>query len=74
MELRHWDVALKALKAVTLLKTPGPMSKAMANLRQGMIAHEQGDVRRAVVLAKTALAQDPKLAEAADFLRRLGAT
>ena len=72
MELKHWDIALKGLKAVTLLKVPGPMSKAMANLRQGMIAHQQGDQKRAVVLAKTALAQDPKLTEAAEFLKRIG--
>lgn len=72
MELRTWDVALKALKAITLLRTPGPMSRALATLRQGQIAHQQGDAKRAVLLAKKALSEEPTLVEAEEFLRSLG--
>lgn len=73
IELRNFDVALKALKAVTLLRTPGPMSRALATLRQGQIAYQQGDPKRAVLLAKKALADEPSLMEAEEFLREVGA-
>lgn len=73
IELRQFDVALKALKAVTLLRTPGPMSRALATLRQGQIAYQQGDSKRAVILAKQALRDEPGMAEAEEFLRELGA-
>lgn len=73
IELRQFEVALKALKAVTLLRTPGPMSRAMATLRQGQIAYQQGDPKRAVLLAKKALQEEPGLSEAEEFLREAGA-
>ncbi len=73
IELRQFDIALKALKAITLLRHPGPMSRALATLRQGQIAYQQGDPKRAVLLAKKALAEEPTLSEAEDFLRELGA-
>jgi tetratricopeptide (TPR) repeat protein len=72
MELQQYDVALKALKAVTLLKNPGPMSRALATLRQGQIAYYQGDAKRAAYLAKKALSDDPSLGEAETFLREIG--
>lgn len=73
MELQQWEIALKALKAVTLLRTPGPMSRPLATLRQAQIAHFQGDAKRAVLLAKKALADDPSLSEAEEFLHSIGA-
>jgi len=73
IELRQFETALKALKAVTLLRTPGPMSRALATLRQGQIAYQQGDAKRAVLLARKALSDEPTLTEAEDFLRELGA-
>ncbi len=73
MELQQWEIALKALKAVTLLRTPGPMSRPLATLRQAQIAHFQGDAKRAVLLAKKALADDPSLTEAEEFLHSIGA-
>lgn len=73
IELRQFEVALKALKAVTLMRTPGPMSRALATLRQGQIAYQQGDAKRAIMLAKKALSEEPTLTEAEDFLRELGA-
>ncbi|MBL8604017.1 MAG: tetratricopeptide repeat protein [Myxococcales bacterium] len=72
MELNNYDVALKALRAVTLMKNPGPMSRAMAFLRQGQIAQAQGDPKKAVFLARKALSEDAQLDEAHQFLRDLG--
>jgi tetratricopeptide (TPR) repeat protein len=70
--LGQLDVALKALRAVTMMKAPGPMTKAQAYLRQAMIAHHQGDARKAVVLARKAQSEDPHLADAKQFLASLG--
>jgi tetratricopeptide (TPR) repeat protein len=70
--LGQHETALKALRAVTLMKSPGPMTRAVAFLRQGQIALQQGDQRRAVFLAKKALTEDAQLAEAQQFLKELG--
>jgi tetratricopeptide (TPR) repeat protein len=72
IEFGHFDLALKALRAVTMMKNPGPMTKAQAYLRQGMIAYHQGDPRKAVVLAKKAQSEDPNLAEVRTFLEQIG--
>jgi golgin subfamily B member 1 len=61
MELGHLELANRALRAITLLKTPGPMSKALAYQYMGEIAQSQGDPKRALTLAKRALAEDPTL-------------
>lgn len=66
------DTALKALRVVTLLKTPGPMSKAVAFLRQAQIAHRQGDGQKAVLWARRARMEDESLVEAQEFLAQLG--
>lgn len=72
MERGEHDIAIKALQAITLLKADAPMSKAEAYLRQGMIAEQKGDAKKAVFLAKRALAQEPDYADAKTFLERLG--
>jgi tetratricopeptide (TPR) repeat protein len=64
--------ALNALKVVTLQKTPGPMSKAVAFLRQAQIAQRQGDPQKAVLWARRARMEDSELAEAEQFLAALG--
>ncbi len=61
IELEQLDLANRALRAVTLLKTRGAMSKALAYQYMGEIARKQGDPKRAVQLLKRALAEDPKL-------------
>jgi tetratricopeptide (TPR) repeat protein len=61
MELDQLDLANRALRAVTLLKTAGPMSKALAYQYMGEIARKQGDAKRAVMLLKRALTEDPSL-------------
>jgi tetratricopeptide (TPR) repeat protein len=73
MDLNENEMALKALRAITMMKNPAPMGRAMAYLRQGMIAHRQGDTRRAAILAKKAQTEDPELTEAKEFLQQIGA-
>lgn len=72
MQLGDDTAALNALKVVTLQKTPGPMSKAMAFLRQAQIAHRQGDQQKAVLWARRARMEDAELAEAEQFLAQIG--
>ncbi|HEX3769911.1 MAG TPA: tetratricopeptide repeat protein [Polyangiaceae bacterium] len=61
MEVSQFDLANRALRAVTLLKTPGPLSKALAYQYMGEIARVQGDPKRALTLVKRALMEDPSL-------------
>jgi len=68
MELDQLDLATRALRAVTLLKVPGPMSKALAYQYMGEIAFKQGDPRRAFPLLKRALAEDPSLDAARELI------
>ena len=70
-ELGQLEVALKALKAITLMKNPRPITRAMAYLRQAMIAQHQGDIRKANMLAKKAQSEDPSLEETQAFLSSL---
>jgi tetratricopeptide (TPR) repeat protein len=64
--------AMNALKVVALQKTPGPMSKAVAFLRQAQIAARQGDSQKAVLWARRARIEDSELVEAEIFLQSLG--
>ena len=61
VELDQLELANRALRAVTLLKAPGPMSKALAYQYMGEIARKQGDPKRALMLLKRALTEDPSL-------------
>jgi tetratricopeptide (TPR) repeat protein len=60
-EIDQLDLANRALRAVTLLKIPGPMSKALAYQYLGEIARKQNDPKRALMLLKRALMEDPTL-------------
>jgi tetratricopeptide (TPR) repeat protein len=66
------ELAIKALQLVTLLKDSAPMSRAEAYLRQGIIANDRGDPKKAALLAKRALSTDPDHAEAKAFLAKIG--
>ncbi|MEM9189130.1 MAG: tetratricopeptide repeat protein [Myxococcota bacterium] len=72
MGLNEFDVALNALRVVTLNKTEGPMSRAMAFLLQARIAHERGEARRAILWARKARSEDPALHEVEEFLASIG--
>ncbi len=67
-----FDLAVKALRAITLLPASGGMSPATAFFRQARIAMRTGDKPRAVIFAKRALQEDPRLGDAAEFLKDLG--
>lgn len=73
LELGDLDLATKALRAVTMLKTPGPLPRALAYQRLGEIAHHQGDTRKAVLLLKRAVDDDPTLDSAKQLLSDLQA-
>jgi hypothetical protein len=70
--MEDWDTALKALQAVTLMKSAAPMSHPVAFLRQARIAVRRGERPRAVLWAKRALVEDPSFLEADQFLKDLG--
>jgi len=70
-ELGQLDVAIKALKAIAMMKSPKPITRAMAYVRQALIAQHQGDVRKAVLLARKAQTEDPSLEEANSLLAEL---
>ncbi|MCS6898335.1 MAG: tetratricopeptide repeat protein, partial [Myxococcales bacterium] len=71
-EIGQLDLAQKALRAITVAKNPGPISKGMAFYRQGLLSYHQGDQRKAIVMVKRALQEDPSLEEARTFLEQLG--
>ncbi|MBN2194557.1 MAG: hypothetical protein JW751_17195 [Polyangiaceae bacterium] len=73
MELKNWDLALKALRALAAMRTPAPISRPLALFRQAEIAEIQEDSRKAAFLAKKAFAEDPSLKAAEEFLARLKA-
>jgi tetratricopeptide (TPR) repeat protein len=68
MELNQPDLANRALRAVTLLKTPGPMSKGRAYQYMGELAEKSGDSKRALMLLKRALVEDAGLERARDLV------
>ncbi|MFO0557018.1 MAG: tetratricopeptide repeat protein [Polyangiales bacterium] len=72
MTYEDLETAMKALRALTLMKNPGPMSRAEAFYRQGVIAFKQGDPRKAAFLAKRALSEDAELGAARELLTQLG--
>jgi tetratricopeptide (TPR) repeat protein len=55
------DLATRALRAVTLLKTVAPISRGLAYQYLGEIARRQGEPRRALALLRRALTEDPAL-------------
>jgi tetratricopeptide (TPR) repeat protein len=71
IQLSQLDVAQRALRAITMLKGPTPVSKALAYQRLGEIAQVQGDTKKAVLLLKRALDEDPSLDSARELLDEL---
>jgi len=68
----RYDVAVKALQMITLSKTPCSMGKAEAYFRQAEIAGEQGDAKKALLLARRALTTDDGFPAAQALIDRLG--
>lgn len=57
-QIGHLDTALKALRAITMMKGEATMSRAEAFYRQAVIVAQKGEPRRAVLWAKKAKAED----------------
>ncbi len=73
MEIGNLDVAQRALRQITMLKTAAPLPKALAYQHLAEIARQQGDNKRAMMLVKRAIDDDPTLESARQFLETLQA-
>jgi uncharacterized protein HemY len=73
MQLGDYDAAMKALRIITMMEDPRPMTRAVAFLRQAQIANINNDKRRAQHWARKAKSLDPDLAEVDEFLKEIGA-
>jgi tetratricopeptide (TPR) repeat protein len=71
MAQNQLEVATRALRAVTMLKAGAPMSKALAYQHLGEIARKAGDRKRALMLLKRAVDDDPSLESARALLDAL---
>jgi uncharacterized protein HemY len=69
--LANYDAAMKALRSITMMEDPHPITRAMAFLKQAQIAHLRGDPRRAQHWARKAKSLDENLAEVDSFLAEL---
>jgi tetratricopeptide (TPR) repeat protein len=63
-ELEQWDLALKTLRSISLLKIDCPVSKAEAFFRLGKITHKTGETKRAILYARSAIKENPDYDEA----------
>jgi tetratricopeptide (TPR) repeat protein len=70
----HFELALKALRAITMLRGECQMSRAEAFYRQAQIVAHKGEPRRAVLWAKKAKAEDANLPGIDQLLAELGET
>lgn len=71
-EVGEWDLAAKTLRTITLIDTDCPISRGQAFLRQGKIAHMQGDEKSARMWARRAKREAPDDTEVDAFLDELG--
>jgi tetratricopeptide (TPR) repeat protein len=73
MELGNYEIATRALRSITMLKVPAPLPKALAYQYLGEIARQQGDNKKAMLLLKRAIDDDPTLQSARALLDALQA-
>jgi Tfp pilus assembly protein PilF len=71
-EAGDYELALKPLRAITLMENPQPITRPMALLWEAKIEHARGNRAKAELWAKKALREDPAFAEAQQFLDELG--
>ena len=69
-EIGDYDLALKPLRAITLMDNPAPVTRPMALLWEAKIEHARGNRAKAELWAKKALREDPGFSEAQEFLAR----
>jgi tetratricopeptide (TPR) repeat protein len=70
-EIGDYELALKPLRAITLMDNPLPITRPMALLWEAKIEHARGNRAKAELWAKKALREDPAFAEAQQFLDEL---
>ncbi len=71
-ELGDYELALKPLRAITLMDNPAPVTRPMALLWEAKIEHARGNRAKAELWAKKALREDPAFSDAQQFLDELG--
>ncbi len=71
-EIGDYELALKPLRAITLMENPAPVTRPMALLWEAKIEHARGNRAKAELWAKKALREDPAFADAQQFLDELG--
>ncbi|HEY4060094.1 MAG TPA: hypothetical protein VGM39_25945, partial [Kofleriaceae bacterium] len=71
-EIGDYELALKPLRAITLMDNPMPVTRPMALLWEAKIEHARGNRAKAELWAKKALREDPAFADAQQFLDELG--
>jgi tetratricopeptide (TPR) repeat protein len=72
-EAGDYELALKPLRAISLMENPSPVTRPMALLWEAKIEHARGNRAKAELWAKKALREDPAFSEAQQFLDELGA-
>ncbi len=70
-EIGDYELALKPLRAITLMDNPQPITRPMALLWEAKIEHARGNRAKAELWAKKALREDPQFQEAQQFLDEL---
>ncbi|MFT3696014.1 MAG: hypothetical protein QM831_22950 [Kofleriaceae bacterium] len=71
-EIGDYELALKPLRAITLMDNPLPVTRPMALLWEAKIEHARGNRAKAELWAKKALREDPQFSDAQQFLDELG--
>ena len=71
IELGDLELAARALRALTMMRGDGPIPRALAYKQLGEIAWAQGDQKKAVIMLKRALDDDPQLGEARALLAQI---
>jgi tetratricopeptide (TPR) repeat protein len=71
-EIGDYELALKPLRAITLMDNPLPITRPMALLWEARIEHFRGNRAKAELWAKKALREDPAFSDAQQFLDELG--
>ncbi|WP_428264675.1 tetratricopeptide repeat protein [Haliangium sp.] len=67
-EMGDYDLALKPLRAITLMEDPRPITRVMAFLWEAKIEHARGNQAKAELWARKALREDPNYPDAQAFL------
>lgn len=70
-EVGDYDLAVKPLRAITLMDDPQPITRVMAFLWEAKIEHARGNTAKAELWARKALREDPNYADAQTFLDQI---